>query len=163
MQSDVATLSEFAAQRMEQRAGRHLAFRLGQEEFAIPVVRVRQIMGVQNFTAAPQTPPYVKGVINLRGKVIPVVDLRLKFGMPEQDYTIRTCMVIIETEQDGARMLSGVVVDEVSGTLTVEASDIENLPDFEKSAPYLVGMAKRDGEATILLDMDLVLRRDLLT
>src|SRR5580704_15606028 len=114
MQSSVLEKSESNVAATDQRAGKYLTFILGREEFAIQVLRVREIMGVQDITAVPQTPSYVKGVINLRGKVIPVVDLRLKFGMPEQEYTQRTCIVVVQIEQAGSRMLTGVVVDEVS-------------------------------------------------
>src|SRR5271154_2040739 len=103
-----------ASQKEEQRAGKYLTFQLGKEEFAIPVLYVREIMGVQEITAVPQTPSYVKGVINLRGKVIPVVDLRLKFGLPEVDYTQRTCIIVVQVHHAGVAIQTGIIVDEVS-------------------------------------------------
>lgn len=141
------------------RAGKYLTFGLAREEFAIQVARVREIMGVQQITAVPQTPAYVKGVINLRGKVIPVVDLRLKFGMPEQDYTQRTCIVVVQIDREGASLPTGVVVDEVSEVLTLQASDIEDTPDFGRgaAAPYILGMAKVKGKVKILLDINMVI------
>src|ERR1700733_6456213 len=97
MEAVLATpTSSVVPQKGEQRAGKYLTFHLGNEEFAIQVLRVREIMGVQEITAVPQTPGYVKGVINLRGKVIPVVDLRLKFGLPAVDYTQRTCIIVAQ-------------------------------------------------------------------
>jgi purine-binding chemotaxis protein CheW len=151
-------LTENAA-KTDARAGKYLTFGLGKEEFAIQVLRVREIMGVQDITAVPQTPDYVKGVINLRGKVIPLVDLRLKFGMPEQEYTARTCIIVVQIEQNGAKMLTGVVVDEVSEVLNMQAGDIEDTPEFGRgvATPYLLGMAKIKGKIKILLDINVAL------
>src|SRR6202045_2685679 len=96
-----------APPKADQRAGKYLTFHLGNEEFAIQVLRVREIMGIQEITAVPQTPSYVKGVINLRGKVIPVVDLRLKFGLPGMDYTKRTCIIVVQVKSGSAALLMG--------------------------------------------------------
>lgn len=147
------------AAKTDARAGKYLTFGLGKEEFAIQVLRVREIMGVQDITAVPQTPDYVKGVINLRGKVIPLVDLRLKFGMPEQEYTARTSIIVVQIEQNGAKMLTGVVVDEVSEVLNMQARDIEDTPEFGRgvATPYLLGMAKIKGKVKILLDINMVM------
>lgn len=147
------------AQKSDSRAGKYLAFRLGQEEFAIQVLKVREIMGVQEITAVPQTPNYVKGVINLRGKVIPVIDLRLKFGLPEAEYTQKTCIIVVQVGQGAGAMLMGIVVDGVSEVLTLAASDIEDTPDFGQgvTVPYLLGMAKTKEGVKILLDIDEVL------
>jgi purine-binding chemotaxis protein CheW len=141
------------------RAGKYLTFGLGKEEFAIQVMRVREIMGVQEITAVPQTPECVKGVINLRGKVIPVVDLRLKFAMQPQEYTQRTCIIVVQIEHEDTRLLTGVVVDEVSEVITLQAADIEDTPDFGRGAavPYLLGMAKLKGKVKILLDINKVM------
>jgi len=116
-------------------------------------------MGVQEITAVPQTPSYVRGVLNLRGKVIPVVDLRLKFGMQEAEYTQRTCIIVVQIEQDGARLLTGIVVDGVSEVLTLAPGDIEDTPDFGRgvATPYLLGMAKVKGTVKILLDINMVM------
>lgn len=158
MSSSVLT-AEAAAIKTDPRAGKYLTFGLGKEEFAIQVLRVREIMGVQEITAVPQTPDYVKGVINLRGKVIPVVDLRLKFGMPELEYTQRTCIIVVQIEQEGSKMLTGVVVDEVSEVVTLQGADIEDTPDFGRgvATPYLLGMAKVKGRVKILLDINMVM------
>ena len=87
----------------EKRAGKYLAFRLGKEDFAIQVLKVREIVGIQDITSVPQMPAYVKGVINLRGRVIPVVDLRLKFGLEEREYTQRTCIIVVQVHSGGSR------------------------------------------------------------
>jgi purine-binding chemotaxis protein CheW len=119
-------------------------------------------MGIQDITAVPQTPAHVKGVINLRGKVIPVVDLRLKFGLPEQDYTQRTCIIVVQVRDEGRQtgtMLTGIVVDGVAEVLNVAGADIEDMPDFGDGTvtPYLLGVAKVKGKVKILLEIDQVL------
>src|SRR5215469_14778343 len=91
----------------DHRAGKYLAFHVGAEEYAIGVLGVREIMGMQDVTAVPHTPSYVKGIINLRGKVVPVVDLRLKFQMPATDYTARTCIVVVNVPGDTGGVLMG--------------------------------------------------------
>jgi len=145
----------------DSRAGKYLAFHLGPEEFAIQVLKVREIMGIQDITAVPQTPLYVKGVINLRGKVIPVIDLRLKFGLPEIEYTQRTCIIVVQVQGPaGSVSLTGIVVDEVSEAVNIAAGEVEDTPDFGDSVqtPYLLGMAKSKGKVKILLDIDQVLQ-----
>lgn len=141
------------------RVGKYLVFHLGREEFGIRVLKVREIMGVQDITAVPQTPAYVKGVINLRGKVIPVVDLRLKFGLPETEYTQRTCIIVVQVQGEAGMMLMGIVVDGVAEVLNLAAADIEDTPDFGQgvTTPYLLGMAKIKGKVKILLEIDQVL------
>jgi purine-binding chemotaxis protein CheW len=138
---------------------KYLTFHVGPEEFALGVLSVREIMGMQDITMVPHTPYYVKGIINLRGKVIPVVDLRLKFKMPPAEYTKRTCIIVVDVAGEGARMLMGVVVDAVSEVLNIQPSDIESTPDFGEGVeiPYLLGIAKCKGKVKILLDIDKVL------
>jgi purine-binding chemotaxis protein CheW len=110
----------------DHRAGKYLIFQLANEEFGIQVLKVREIMGMQDITAVPQTPPYIKGVINLRGKVIPVIDFRLKFGLPEEKYTQHTCVIVVEISADsGGPLLMGIVVDGVAEVLTITAADVE--------------------------------------
>jgi purine-binding chemotaxis protein CheW len=142
----------------DDRAGKYLTFRLGAEEFGVRVDKVREIMGVQEITAVPQTPVYLKGVINLRGKVVPVVDLRLKFGLPEAEYTQRTCIVVVQVAAESGSVQVGLVVDAVSEVVNLAGTDIENTPDFgEKlSTPFILGMAKLKGKVKILLDIDRV-------
>jgi purine-binding chemotaxis protein CheW len=141
------------------RAGKYLIFHLGLEEFGTGVLQVREIMGLQDITSVPQVPAYVKGVINLRGKVIPVIDLRLKFGMTPEEYTSRTCIIVVRTHQGDEDLMIGVVVDGVVEVLNLSSSDIEDTPDFGHgiATPYLKGMAKIKGKVKILLDIDHVL------
>jgi purine-binding chemotaxis protein CheW len=143
----------------DQRPGKYLTFELGNEEFGIQVLKVREIMGIQDITAVPQTPVYVKGVINLRGKVIPVVDLRRKFGLPEIEYTQRTCIIVVQVNAGKLGMLMGIIVDGVSEVLNLMAADIEDTPDFGEgvATPYLLGMAKIKGKVKILLEINEVL------
>src|SRR5262249_47887988 len=96
------------------RSGKYLTFHLAEEEFSIKVLKVREIMGVQDITAVPQTASYIKGVINLRGKVVPVIDLRIKFGLPSAEYNARTCIIVTQVEGESGTVLVGVIVDAVS-------------------------------------------------
>jgi purine-binding chemotaxis protein CheW len=141
------------------RAGKYLTFQLANEEFGIRVLKVREIMGLQEITAVPQTPGHVKGVINLRGKVVPVIDLRLKFGLAAAEYTQRTCIIVTQVTGESAGVLMGIIVDGVSEVLNLMASEIEDTPDFgeEVAGHYLLGMAKVKGKVKILLDIDKVL------
>jgi purine-binding chemotaxis protein CheW len=159
MEAVLTAPREVVATKTDERAGKYLAFLLGREEFAIQVLKVREIMGIQDITAVPQTPAYVKGVINLRGKVVSVVDLRLKFGLPEVEYTQRTCIIVVQVRLESVQLLMGIVVDGVSEVLNLAAGDIENTPDFGGGVvtPYLLGMAKSKGKVKILLDIDQVL------
>lgn len=140
------------------RSGKYLVFELNGEECCIQVLKVREIMGIQDITAVPQTPSYIRGVINLRGKVIPVVDLRLKFGLPEAEYTQRTCIIVVQVQKETS-LLMGIVVDSVAEVLNIVAADIEDTPNFGQgvSMPYLLGMAKIKGRVKLLLDIDEVL------
>ena len=113
-------------------------------------------------TSVPQTPDFVKGVINLRGKVIPVMDLRLRFGMPSIDYTERTCIIVVEIDGNTGTILIGIVVDAVSEVLNIKGDDIEKTPTFgaKLNTDYILGMAKMEGGVKILLDIDRVLSSD---
>lgn len=159
MQATAVAEKTGAGGKADSRAGKYLVFHLGREEFGIQVLKVREIMGIQDITAVPQTPPYVKGVINLRGKVIPVVDLRLKFGLPELEYSQRTCIIVVQVQGETAQLMMGIVVDGVAEVLTLAEADIEDTPAFGKevSTSYLLGMAKIKGKVKILLDIDEVL------
>jgi purine-binding chemotaxis protein CheW len=148
-----------ASDPMEARAGKYLIFRLGSEEFGARVIKVREIMGMQDVTPVPHTPVFIKGVINLRGKVIPVIDLRLKFGLPAAAYTPLTCIIVVLTQLGDDQLLMGIVVDEVAEVLNLIASELEETPDFGPGVetPYLLGMAKVKDKVKILLDIDQVL------
>jgi purine-binding chemotaxis protein CheW len=159
MTSTAPNSAELSAAAADDRAGKYLTFRLGKEDFAIRVMKVREIVGIQDITSVPQMPCHVKGVINLRGKVISVVDLRLKFGLPEREYTQRTCIIVVQVQSGGVAAQTGVIVDEVSEVLNLVAGEIEDTPDFGEGVPtpYLLGMAKVKGNVKMLLDIDQVL------
>lgn len=141
------------------RSGKYLVFDLHGEECCIQVLKVREIIGVQDITAVPQTPEAVRGVINLRGKVIPVVDLRIKFGLPSVAYTSRTCIIVVQVQLSGRSLMMGIVVDSVAEVLNIAAADIEDTPNFGQgvATPYLLGMAKIKGKVKLLLDIDEVM------
>ena len=122
-------------------------------------LKIKEIIGMMPVTTVPRTPEYVKGVINLRGKVIPIIDLRLRFGMESIDYTERTCIIVVEIDGQTGTVQVGVVVDAVSEVLNVDTKDIEDTPQFGRSldTEYILGMAKMEGGVKILLDVDQVL------
>lgn len=158
MPSNVMMPVEAAGGRADTRPGKYLTFQLSNEEFGVRVLKVREIMGLQEITAVPQTPAHVKGVINLRGKVIPVIDLRLKFGLPAAEYTQRTCIIVTQVQGESGALLMGIVVDGVSEVLNLTAAEIEDTPDLGKDVgTYLLGLAKVKGKVKILLDIDRVL------
>jgi len=144
------------------REGKYLTFALAGEEYGISILKIKEIIGMMPITTIPQTPEFVKGVINLRGKVIPVVDLRLRFGMERINYTERTCIVVVEISGGSGTVMIGIVVDSVSEVLNIKGGDIEETPMFgtKLETDYILGMAKVQGGVKILLDIDRVLSRD---
>lgn len=135
--------------------GKYLTFVLCSEEYGIEILKVREIIGIMNITPVPQTPGYMKGVINLRGKVIPVIDLRLKFGLQEAERTKETCIIVVEVKNK----LTGVIVDAVSEVLDVSGEDLEPAPHLGDGVDteIFLGMAKIMNKVKILLDIDKVL------
>jgi purine-binding chemotaxis protein CheW len=145
------------ASRGAQLAGKYLTFALDDEEYGLEILKVREIMGVMDVTHVPQTMPFVLGVINLRGKVIPVLDLRLKFGLPYREPNERTCTIVVEVEGPaGNRLLMGIVVDQVREVVAVRGEDIDLTPSFgvELDTNYILGLAKVEDKVKILLDID---------
>jgi len=143
-------------------AAKYLTFALGNEEYAVGVLKVREIIKMMDITAVPQVPPYVKGVVNLRGRVIPVVDLRLKFGLPAVEYSERTCIVVVEPGlQDGAALM-GLIVDAVSDVLTIATDDLTDAADVcgSKEPGYVESLARVKGRVKILLNIDRLLLSD---
>jgi purine-binding chemotaxis protein CheW len=156
--AEIATIDQ-AVRAVVHREGKYLTFTLAEEEYGIGILKVKEIIGMMTITTVPQTPDYMKGVINLRGKVIPVVDLRLKFGMEAIGYTERTCIIVVEITGDGKKIQIGSLVDSVSEVLNIKAGDIEDTPNFGRhlNTDYILGMAKTGGRVKILLDIDKVL------
>lgn len=154
-----------AVKAMGDKEGKYLTFSLAGEEYGIGILKVKEIIGMMPITTVPRTPSFVKGVINLRGKVIPVVDLRLKFEMEEMGYTERTCIIVVEIKGQGGSLLIGIVVDSVSEVLNIKGGDIEETPTFgaRLNTDYILGMAKMNGGVKILLDIDKVLSDEEIT
>jgi purine-binding chemotaxis protein CheW len=144
------------------RDGKYLTFALAQEQYGLEILKVREIIGYMDVTAVPQTPHYVKGVINLRGQVIPVVDLRAKFGMEAVDVTDQTCIIVVEINQGQRKSNTGIIVDRVQEVLDIDCKDIEEAPQFgvSVSTDFILGMAKVGESVKILLDIDKVLGRE---
>ncbi len=145
---------------MHEKDANYLTFYLANEEYGIGILNIKEIIGMMSITTVPQTPAFVKGVINLRGKVIPVTDLRLKFGMEAMKYTERTCIIVVEIDgKSGNTIMLGVVVDSVSEVLNIRGQDIEPTPTFGTNleTDYILGMAKTEGKVKILLNIDRVL------
>lgn len=139
------------------KATKYLTFILGQEAFGIPVLKVREIIRLCELTAVPEMPPYIRGVLNLRGKIIPVTDLRLKFRLGVASDGENTCIVVVEiTLSDGKHTLMGLIVDAVEEVVGINPSEIEQTPDFGISMQpeYILGMAKIKGRVKGLLDID---------
>jgi len=137
----------------------HLTFHLAGEEYAVGILKVKEIIEYGTLTVVPQTPPSVRGVINLRGNVVPVVDLAIKFGMAQSPITNRTCIVIVEVALDGEQAVMGVIADSVSQVIDLPADEILPPPAFGTriKADFLHGMAKADKKFFLILDIDKVL------
>ena len=151
-----------AASRVNELAGKYLTFVLADGEYGLAVRKVREIIKLPPITAVPQVAPWIKGVINLRGKVIPVVDLRLKFNVAASDYTDRTCIIVVEVGLRASTMLMGIIVDSVSDVMSVAAEELEEAPAFgdRSAAAYVDGLAKVKGAVKILLNVDRVCGAD---
>jgi purine-binding chemotaxis protein CheW len=136
------------------QGGKYLTFSLADEEYGLEILKVREIIGIMDITAVPQMPAYVKGVINLRGKVIPVIDLRLKFGLPPAEYTDQTCIVVVDVGT-----LTGIIVDTVQEVLDIETAQIDPPPPLGANVDttFILGLGKVKDEVKILLDLDKVM------
>lgn len=158
--------------------GKFLTFTLGQEVFGIEVIKFKEIISLMDITKVPQTPEYMKGIVNLRGKVIPVIDLRLKLSMPEEKHTEETCVIVVEVGayrnlpdpselpsragcvvQAGTSQQIGIIVDKVSEVLIIKSEEIEEAPHFEQEidTTFIMGLGKTKGKIIILLDIENVL------
>ncbi len=146
----------------DSKAGKYLTFKLADEDYGISLLKVREIIGMMPITSVPRTPEFVKGVINLRGKVIPVTDLRRRFDMPEIDYNDRTCIIVVEVSGQESTVQMGIVVDAVTEVLAVQEPEIAPAPEFGASVDtrYILGMANMEGAVKILLDIDRVLTEE---
>src|SRR5574344_125089 len=133
-----------------------LTFSLGNEGYGVSILKVKEIIGMLDITPVPKTPEFIKGVINLRGKIIPVMDLRLKFGMEEKEYNERTCSIVVEVTINGNQRLLGVVVDMVSEVVTISSEQIEPPPEYgnNNTNNFILGIGKIKDRVVIILDID---------
>lgn len=143
---------------LENIAGKYLTFELDSEEYGIQILQVKEIIGMMPITAVPQMPNYIKGVLNLRGKVVPVIDIRLKFAMDAADYTEETCIIVLNV----GVIEMGIVVDRVCEVHDISESCIEPPPDFgvQLNTDFILGMGKIGDDVTMLLDIEKVLKSD---
>ena len=143
-------------------AGKYLTFTLGNEGYGIPILKVKEIIGIMRITDLPNLPSYLKGVVNLRDRVIPIMDLRLKFSMHPQDNTERTCIVVVEVMQPTGAILLGLLVDGVSEVVNYTGEEIEAPPALgsDQGGRYILGLAKRNDQVKILLDIDRVVSNE---
>jgi purine-binding chemotaxis protein CheW len=152
-----------AAEVPDDLAGKYLTFFLGGETYGIQVLKVREIISMLPITQVPQVPAYMKGVINLRGKVIPVVDLRARFFLESVEASSNTCIVVVQVRgTEGRIKLIGLIVDAVEEVANISQADIEPAPDFggSISIQYILGMAKTKGSVKSLLDIDQIIAAD---
>ena len=152
-------MTETVEQTTASLAGKYLTFRLINEEYGLEILKVREIIGMMAITSLPRTPSFVRGVINLRGKVIPVIDLRRKFEMEATDDTDMTCIIVVDVAGKGGKIQIGILVDSVSEVLDILGEDIEEAPAFGTNidTAFILGMAKMKGSVKILLNIERVL------
>lgn len=136
----------------------YLTFNLADEVFAVDVGRVREILEISSITKVPQTPDFMRGVINLRGSVVPVIDMRLKFGMAETERTVNTCIIVVEVEMEGETIVLGSLADSVQEVIEMEPDQIEAAPHIgtHLNTNFIRGMGKHDNRFVMILDIDRV-------
>jgi purine-binding chemotaxis protein CheW len=144
------------------QGGKFLSFLLGEEIYAIPIKKAKEIIGMMAITHIPKLQGYMRGVINLRGKIIPIMDLRLRVGMAEQAYTERTCIIIVEVGAQGNQRLVGIAVDAVSEVVTIQTDNIEAPPEFDTQieGSFLTGLGKLKEKVVLILEIEKILNRE---
>lgn len=155
----MSSSSEAASRGIKELAGKYLTFRIGGEEYGLEILRVREIIGLMDITPVPRTPTSIRGVINLRGRIIPVLNLRVKFDMPVVDDTDETCIIVVEANLEGVATQMGIQVDNVCEVLDITSDEIEPTPSFGGGVnnDYILGIAKSKGTVTILLNIEKIL------
>lgn len=141
------------------QGGKYLTFSLGREDYGIPILQVREIIGMMEFTVIPKTPAYIKGVINLRGKIIPIMNLRAKFGMPEIEETEKTCIIVVEFKVNETTRPMGIIVDQVSDVVNIDESEIEKALDYGATVDgdFLMGLGKIKERVVMILNIEKIL------
>jgi purine-binding chemotaxis protein CheW len=159
MDGPVSLQANSSGGKMAASAGKYLTFKLANEVYGLEILKVQEIIGIMNVTSIPRTPDFIRGVINLRGKIIPVIDLRLKFGMLGQESTDRTCIIVVQISLPSHKIVMGLLVDEVSEVLDISQNQIDAPPAFGASVnvDFILGMGKLGQKVVILLDIDKVL------
>jgi purine-binding chemotaxis protein CheW len=152
-------MTDAAAAAEQAEAEQYLTFVIGTEQYAVGILQVREILRYEEVTPVPTAPPAIRGVLNLRGRVVPVVDPAVRFGRPPSGITRLSCIIIVETVQDGERLTMGLLVDSVSQVLELSAADIEPVPAFGSGVrvDFLRGLARQEARFALMLDLDRVL------
>lgn len=147
---------------MAKESSKFLTFDLGEESYAIPILNIKEIIGMMDITRVPRLPNFIKGVLNLRGKIIPVIDLRLKFGLDSRDYDDRTSIIVVELMTTDVVLTSGIVVDKVNEVLDIDTSEIEPPPKYgaDVDQAFLTGIGKVKDSVIMLLDVAKILSTD---
>jgi len=153
--SNATAVKESQSVKVDSRSGKYLTFFLASEEYGVEILKVQEIIGRMPITPVPLTSKYIRGVINLRGKIHPIMDLKIKFGMEETQITEETCIIVIKTSS----LMMGILVDKVSEVVNVSADDIEDTPSFgaDVNPEYLLGVGKIGGRVRLLLDIEKVI------
>lgn len=157
-----SAVTEVTSDVSEAIAGKHLTFELAGEVYGLEILKVQEIMGMMSVTSVPKSPDFVRGVVNLRGRIIPVMDLRVKFGMEAKEDTERTCIIVVQVRTGERELITGLIVDEVSEVLEIPSDQIEPPPSFGASldTDFILGMGKINQKVVMLLDVDKVLTGD---
>ena len=157
--SETATVQDAVSEIGAKLAGKYLTFKLANEEYGLEILKVQEIIQMQKVTTVPKTPDFIRGVINLRGKVIPVIVLRKKFNMPENEDTDKTCIIVVQVNNGGKVMTLGILIDEVSEVLDIKSGDIQETPSFggDVSMDFIMGVGKIGDKVKLLLDIEKVL------
>ncbi len=161
-EEEIRDLKERLEQRVKEREGKYLTFSLADEKYGISLLKVKEIIGMMPITHVPGIADFIKGVINLRGRVIPVINLRLRFGLPEIENSERTCIIVLDITGEKNTLTAGIIVDTVSEVLHIRGDQIDDSPDFgiRLETDYILGMAKTDNSVKILIDADKILNID---
>jgi len=161
-EEEIRKLREELEQRVKEREGKYLTFSLADETYGISILKVKEIIGMIPPTPVPGIADYIKGVINLRGRVIPLINLRLCFGLPEINHNERTCIIVTEITGEKNTLTAGIIVDNVSEVIYIRGEHVEDPPDFgiRLNTDYILGMAKINNSVKILLDIDRILNID---
>jgi purine-binding chemotaxis protein CheW len=140
-------------------AGKYLTFKLAEEEYGLEIIKVQEIIGLMPITKVPRVPGYMRGVINLRGRIIPTIDLRSKFALPKVEDTDKTCIIVVEVMSSKGKVNVGIIVDQVAEVMDVAADELDNAPEFGTAlqTDFILAVGIVKGSVKILLDIDKVL------